>query len=233
MQTELGRNADRSKAALHFPDKNVILLRHRRQVTRVSLFAIISQLCPNTQVASGGLAGGTGRGGLDEQEAADPAAPTAGTADITDTPGIAMVARHMPPDATEAEVTKTRLTLLDELQADVAKIYDGGEASGSGFRVRLAGPPPRSGFPVRLHAGTPSRCPVGVAGITGSIQSGHVQLYEDMREGSSGHFRGSFFPGGRKASWAHAKFPRSFSLTHQIPSGGITTAGVATILTLE
>jgi squalene synthase HpnC len=33
----------------------------------------------------------------------------------------------MPPDATEAEVAKTRLALLDDLQADVAKIYDGGE----------------------------------------------------------------------------------------------------------
>jgi squalene synthase HpnC len=33
----------------------------------------------------------------------------------------------MPPDATEATITKTRLALLDDLQADVATIYDGGE----------------------------------------------------------------------------------------------------------
>ena len=31
----------------------------------------------------------------------------------------------MPPGATEAAVTKTRLALLDDLQADVAKLYDG------------------------------------------------------------------------------------------------------------
>lgn len=30
----------------------------------------------------------------------------------------------MPPDATQAEITRTRLALLDDLQADVAKIYD-------------------------------------------------------------------------------------------------------------
>jgi squalene synthase HpnC len=161
-----------ARSHLRFPDKNVILLRHRRQVTRVSLFAITSQLCPNRQVASGGLAGGAGRGGLDEQEAADLAAPTADATD--DTAGIAMASRvslavaakaaaenfpvalrvlprryrthltalygfarltddigdeplpGMPPDATEAEVTKARLALLDDLQADVAKIYDGG-----------------------------------------------------------------------------------------------------------
>ena len=31
----------------------------------------------------------------------------------------------MPPDATEAAITRTRLALLDDLQADVAKIYEG------------------------------------------------------------------------------------------------------------
>jgi squalene synthase HpnC len=142
----------------------------------VSLFAITSQLCPNRRVAGRGLAGGTGRGGLDEQEAADLATPTADTADTAGTagtPGIAVASQvslavaakaaaenfpvalrvlprsyrthltalygfarltddigdeplpGMPPDATEAEVTKTRLALLDDLQADVAKIYDG------------------------------------------------------------------------------------------------------------
>jgi squalene synthase HpnC len=30
----------------------------------------------------------------------------------------------MPPDATEAEITRTRLALLDDLQADVAKIFE-------------------------------------------------------------------------------------------------------------
>ena len=131
-------------------------------------------------MASGGLAGGAGRGGLDEQEVADPAAPKADAADITDTPGIAVASQvslavaakaaaenfpvalrvlprryrahltalygfarladdigdealpGMPPDATEAEVTKTRLALLDDLQADVAKIYDGGEDGDGG-----------------------------------------------------------------------------------------------------
>src|ERR1700738_3571119 len=58
---------------VRFPDKAVILLRHRRQVTRVSLFAITSQLCPNRQVAFGGLAGRAGHGGLDEKEAEAPA----------------------------------------------------------------------------------------------------------------------------------------------------------------
>jgi squalene synthase HpnC len=33
----------------------------------------------------------------------------------------------MPPDATEAEITRTRLALLDDLQADVAKIYTSAE----------------------------------------------------------------------------------------------------------
>jgi len=119
------------------------------------------------------LTGGAGRGGLDEQEAADLAAPTADVTDVTDTAGIAVASQvslavaakaaaenfpvalrvlprryrthltalygfarltddigdeplpGMPPNATEAEITKTRLALLDDLQADVAKIYDG------------------------------------------------------------------------------------------------------------
>jgi squalene synthase HpnC len=36
----------------------------------------------------------------------------------------------MPADATEATITKTRLSLLDDLQADVAKIYDAGGKPG-------------------------------------------------------------------------------------------------------
>ena len=119
------------------------------------------------------MTGGAGRGGLDEQEAADLAAPTADVTDVTDTAGIAVASQvslavaakaaaenfpvalrvlprryrthltalygfarltddigdeplpGMPPNATEAEITKTRLALLDDLQADVAKIYDG------------------------------------------------------------------------------------------------------------
>src|SRR5580692_4511209 len=149
-------------------DIAVILLRHRRQVTRASLFAITSNLWGNRRVA-GGTTGRAGTGGLDEEVAAPEAE--------TPAPGIAVAAKvslavaakasgenfpvalrvlparwranltalygfarltddlgdeplpGMPAGATEETITATRLKLLDDLQADVAAIYDGGEPS--------------------------------------------------------------------------------------------------------
>src|SRR5215469_941901 len=81
---KLNRDAMRDRYAGHhdFPDIPVSLLRQLCQVTRTSLFAFISNLCPNRQVAGGALEGPAGDSGLDE----DTAGPTAGT---LPTPGTA------------------------------------------------------------------------------------------------------------------------------------------------
>ena len=47
-----GGNVPATGAASGFPDRAVIVLRQACQVTRVSLFAFISELCPNRQVTS-------------------------------------------------------------------------------------------------------------------------------------------------------------------------------------
>ncbi len=61
-----------TSAARGFPDESVIVLRQRCQVTGVSLFAFISELCPNRQVtgAGDGRAGSSraGSSGVDEGE---------------------------------------------------------------------------------------------------------------------------------------------------------------------
>src|SRR5215469_741905 len=81
---KLNREAMRDRCAgpSCFPDIPVSHLRQLRQVTRTSLFAFISNLCPNRQVAGGALEGPAGDSGLDE----DTAGPTAGT---LPTPGTA------------------------------------------------------------------------------------------------------------------------------------------------
>jgi squalene synthase HpnC len=166
--------------ASRFPDKVVIVLRRARQVTLVSLFAFISELCPNRQVTGGG-AGRAGSSGTDQATTGE-----AGTAETGDRgeviaavfrgdaplypPGVAaqvslavaakasaenfpvalrvlpkrwrahLTALYgfarltddigdeplpgMPRDAAAETITATRLRLLDELQSDVARIYD-------------------------------------------------------------------------------------------------------------
>jgi squalene synthase HpnC len=122
-------------------------------VTPPSLFAFISELCPNRQVA-GGVVGGRGRSD-DLQEniavAAEVSLAVAAKAAAENFP-VALRAlpgrykRHltalygfarltddigdeplpgMPADADAETITKTRLRLLDDLQADVQRIYDG------------------------------------------------------------------------------------------------------------
>lgn len=73
-----------------FPDKVVILLRHQRQVTRASLFAIISGLCPNRKVTGEGATGRTGNGGLDELDEREADGPAA---DRRDAAGIAVASQ--------------------------------------------------------------------------------------------------------------------------------------------
>src|SRR5580693_3418139 len=60
-----------------FPDRSVIVPRQACQVTGVSLFAFISELCPNRQVTGtgAGRAGSSGTGGADTAEAGTPGAP--------------------------------------------------------------------------------------------------------------------------------------------------------------
>src|SRR5262249_58336991 len=58
----------------------VKLVRHRCQVTEVSLFAFISDLCANRQMAGRGTGGRARTGGLDEEVAAPGATPAPGIA---------------------------------------------------------------------------------------------------------------------------------------------------------
>jgi len=131
-------------------------------VTRVSLFAFISELCPNRQVTGtgAGRAGSSGTGGADTAEAGEreeavavaarvslavaakasaenfPVAlrvlPKRWRAHLTALYGFARLTDDigdeplpgLPGDAAPETITATRLKLLDELQADVARIYD-------------------------------------------------------------------------------------------------------------
>jgi squalene synthase HpnC len=125
----------------------------------VSLFAFISDLCPNRQVAGGGRGSSAGIDGLEESGDADmtvaaevslavaakaaaenfPVAlrilPRRYRAHLTALYGFARLVDDigdeplpgLPADASPETVTATRLRLLDDLQLDVAKIYDGGE----------------------------------------------------------------------------------------------------------
>ena len=147
-----------ARVPTRFPDKPVILARQASPTSasgdEVSLFAFISRLCPNRQVAGTG-GGRAGYGGLDEQGTAGlgvasqvslavaakaaaenfPVAlrvlPGRYRAHLTALYGFARLADDigdeplpgMPPGATEDEIIKTRLALLDDLQADVARIY--------------------------------------------------------------------------------------------------------------
>jgi squalene synthase HpnC len=139
-------------------------------VTRVSLFAFISELCTNRQVTGtgAGRAGSTGSIGTtasptsstseagDREEAVAVAAqvslavaakasaenfpvalrvlPKRYRAHLTALYGFARLTDDigdeplpgMPPDVTEETITATRLKLLDELQNDVARIYEDG-----------------------------------------------------------------------------------------------------------
>jgi squalene synthase HpnC len=131
-------------------------------VTGVSLFAFISELCPNRQVTGtgAGRAGSSGTNGAgtteedDRGEAVAVAArvslavaakasaenfpvalrvlPKRWRAHLTALYGFARLTDDigdeplpgLPGDATQETITATRLRLLDELQADVARIYD-------------------------------------------------------------------------------------------------------------
>jgi len=144
-----------SCARKRFPDRTVILLRQTRQVTRVSLFAFISELCPNRQVTGAGV-GRANSSGLDEDEGAAasiaaqvslavaakasaenfPVAlrvlPRRWRAHLTALYGFARLVDDigdeplpgLPPGTDTATVTAIRLQLLDELQQEVARIYD-------------------------------------------------------------------------------------------------------------
>jgi squalene synthase HpnC len=136
-------------------------------VTRVSLFAFISELCPNRQVTGTG-AGRAGSSGTNEAGIAEAGVTEAGDreaavavaaqvslavaakasaenfpvalrvlpkrwrAHLTALYGFARLTDDigdeplpgMPADATPETITATRLSLLDELQGDVARIYD-------------------------------------------------------------------------------------------------------------
>jgi squalene synthase HpnC len=143
-----------------------MVLRQARQVTEASLFAFISELCPNRQVTSwggeaarpgaGAGAGRTGSSDLDEKEKAElqvaeqvslavaakasaenfPVAlrvlPGRWRAHLTALYGFARLVDDigdeplpgMPAGASAETVTATRLKLLDDLQEDVARIYE-------------------------------------------------------------------------------------------------------------
>jgi squalene synthase HpnC len=128
----------------------------------VSLFAFISELCPNRRVTGAGTSrsgsSGTEEAGIAEpgdREAAVAVAaqvslavaakasaenfpvalrvlPKRWRAHLTALYGFARLTDDigdeplpgLPPDATEETITATRLKLLDELQGDVARIYD-------------------------------------------------------------------------------------------------------------
>lgn len=136
-------------------------------MTRVSLFAFISELCPNRQVTGTG-AGRAGSSGTNESGIAEAGVTEAGDreaavavaaqvslavaakasaenfpvalrvlpkrwrAHLTALYGFARLTDDigdeplpgMPDDATQETITATRLSLLDELQGDVARIYD-------------------------------------------------------------------------------------------------------------
>jgi squalene synthase HpnC len=129
-------------------------------VTRVSLFAFISELCPNRQVTGASRAGSSGTEEAGTAEPGDHEAAVAVAAQVS----LAVAAKAsaenfpvalrvlpkrwrahltalygfarltddigdeplpgLPPGATEETITATRLGLLDELQGDVARIYD-------------------------------------------------------------------------------------------------------------
>ena len=126
----------------------------------MSLFAFISDLCPNRQVAAGGRGSGAEIDGLERglgqgdltvaaevslAVAAKAAAenfpvalrvlPRRYRAHLTALYGFARLVDDigdeplpgLPTGATEETITKTRLKLLDDLQHEVAKIYQGDE----------------------------------------------------------------------------------------------------------
>jgi len=136
-----------------FPDSLVTLPRRTCQVTTLSLFAFISDLCPNRQVAGGGVGGRAGNRGTEENIAvaaevslavaakaagenfpvALRALPSRYRANLTALYGFARLTDDigdeplpgLPADADAETVTQTRLRLLDDLHADVQRIYDG------------------------------------------------------------------------------------------------------------
>jgi len=136
-----------------FPDRPVILLRRPCQVTATSLFAFICVLCPNRQVAGGGVGGRAGNRGPQESIAvaaevslavaakaaaenfpvALRALPSRHRAHLTALYGFARLTDDigdeplpgMLADAGAETLVATRLRLLDELAADVQRIYDG------------------------------------------------------------------------------------------------------------
>ena len=124
----------------------------------MSLFAFISDLCPNRQVAGGGRGSRVGSG-PDQSDAgitvtAEVSLAVAAKASAENFPvalrvlprryrahltalyGFARLVDDLgdeplpglPPDATEDAITSTRLALLDDLQQDVAKIYADGNS---------------------------------------------------------------------------------------------------------
>jgi phytoene/squalene synthetase len=124
------------------------------------LFAFISELCPNRQVAGGGVGGRAGNRGPQENIAvaaevslavaakaaaenfpvALRALPRRYRAHLTALYGFARLTDDigdeplpgMPADADAATIAATRLRLLDELQADVQRIYDAPGHEGTG-----------------------------------------------------------------------------------------------------
>jgi squalene synthase HpnC len=137
-------------------------------VTWVSLFAFISDLCPNRQVAGGGRGSRVGSGldqsGAENTVTAEVSLAVAAKASAENFPvalrvlprryrahltalyGFARLVDDigdeplpgMPPDATEETITSTRLALLDALQRDVAKIYGSGEPELDAIRALKA-----------------------------------------------------------------------------------------------
>jgi squalene synthase HpnC len=123
------------------------------------LFAFISQLCPNRQVAGGGVGGRAGNRGPQENIAvaaevslavaakaaaenfpvALRALPSRYRAHLTALYGFARLTDDigdeplpgMPADADAETILATRLRLLDDLQADVRRIYEGTDNEGT------------------------------------------------------------------------------------------------------
>jgi len=137
-----------------FPDSSVILPRRTCQVTTPSLFAFISRLCPNRQVAGGAVGGRAGNRGPQESIAvaaevslavaakaagenfpvALRALPSRYRANLTALYGFARLTDDigdeplpgMPADGSPETIRAARLRLLDDMQTDADQIYTQG-----------------------------------------------------------------------------------------------------------